>query len=132
GPGGLRPCSVFPLALHVLLVAAAALGGRRRLSQPMNNLIEAARRIEGGDYSAQVPEWGSPDVRSVARAFNSMAGRLKTIDEQRRNFMAEVTHELRTPLSVIRGQAEAIADGVYPADEAHLAPILDATHTLDR
>jgi signal transduction histidine kinase len=43
-----------------------------------------------------------------------------------------VTHELRTPLSVIQGQAEAIADGVYPADAAHLAPILDATRTLDR
>jgi signal transduction histidine kinase len=43
-----------------------------------------------------------------------------------------VTHELRTPLSVIRGQAEAIADGVYPADAAHLAPILDATQALDR
>src|SRR5205823_4980953 len=52
--------------------------------------------------------------------------------EQRRNLMADVTHELRTPLSVIRGQAEAIADGVYPADETHLAPILDATRTLDR
>ena len=61
-----------------------------------------------------------------------MSARLKTIDEQRRNFMADVTHELRTPLSVIRGQAEAIADGVYPPDEAHLAPILDATQTLDR
>src|SRR5438067_7296544 len=61
-----------------------------------------------------------------------MSARLKTIDEQRRNFMAEVTHELRTPLSVIRGQAEAIADGVYPADEAHLAPVLDATHSLGR
>jgi len=43
-----------------------------------------------------------------------------------------VTHELRTPLSVIRGQAEAIADGVYPADAAHLAPILDATEALNR
>src|SRR5256714_150214 len=107
-------------------------GGVRRMTRPMNNLIDAARRIESGDYSAQVPEWGSQDIRSVARAFNSMSARLKTIDEQRRNFMAEVTHELRTPLSVIRGQAEAIADGVYPADEAHLAPILDATHTLDR
>src|SRR5438094_1332974 len=61
-----------------------------------------------------------------------MAGRLKTIDEQRRSFMADVTHELRTPLSVIRGQAEAINDGVYPPDAAHLAPILDATATLDR
>jgi signal transduction histidine kinase len=98
----------------------------------MNNLIDAAHRIESGDYSAQVPEWGSQDIRSVARAFNSMSARLKTIDEQRRNLMADVTHELRTPLSVIRGQAEAIADGVYPADEAHLAPILDATQALDR
>jgi signal transduction histidine kinase len=61
-----------------------------------------------------------------------MSARLKTIDEQRRSFMADVTHELRTPLSVIRGQAEAIADGVYPADAAHLAPILDATQALDR
>src|SRR5579864_7200242 len=61
-----------------------------------------------------------------------MSARLKTIDEQRRSFLADVTHELRTPLSVIRGQAEAIADGVYPADAPHLAPILDATATLDR
>jgi len=57
---------------------------------------------------------------------------LKTIDEQRRSFLADVAHELRTPLSVIRGQAEAIADGVYPGDAAHLAPILDATEALDR
>src|SRR5206468_633278 len=124
GSGGFHPFFAFPLALLILLVAAAAFGGMRRLSQPMNNLIEAARRIEAGDYSAQVPEWGSPDVRSVARAFNSMAGRLKTIDEQRRSFMADVTHELRTPLSVIRGQAEAINDGVYPPDAARIRQVI--------
>jgi signal transduction histidine kinase len=61
-----------------------------------------------------------------------MSARLKITDEQRRGFLADVAHELRTPLSVIRGQAEAIADGLYPADAAHLAPILDATETLDR
>src|SRR5438046_6147452 len=131
GRGEFHPFFLFPILL-IVLIAVAVGGGVRRMTRPRNNLIEAARRIESGDYSAQVPEWGSQDVRSVARAFNSMSARLKTIDEQRRNFMAEVTHELRTPLSVIRGQAEAIADGVYPADEAHLAPILDATHTLDR
>src|SRR5437899_2393057 len=131
GREGFHPFVLFPIFL-IVLIAVAVSGGVRRMTRPMNNLIEAARRIESGDYSAQVPEWGSPDIRSVARAFNSMSARLKTIDEQRRNFMAEWTHELRTPLSVIRGQAEAIADGVYPADEAHLAPILDATHTLDR
>lgn len=132
GPGEFHPFVFLPLILIVLLIAVAVAGGVRRMTRPMNNLIEAARRIESGDYSAQVPEWGSSDIRSVARAFNSMSARLRTIDEQRRNFMADVTHELRTPLSVIRGQAEAIADGVYPADATHLAPILDAAQTLDR
>jgi signal transduction histidine kinase len=131
GRGGFHPFVLFPILL-VVLIAVAVSGGIRRMTRPMSNLIDAAQRIESGDYSAQVPEWGSRDIRSVARAFNSMSARLKTIDEQRRSFMADVTHELRTPLSVIRGQAEAIADGVYPADAAHLAPILDATQALDR
>jgi two-component system sensor histidine kinase BaeS len=60
-----------------------------------------------------------------------MSAKLKLTDEQRRSFLADVTHELRTPLSVIRGQTEAIADGVYPADAAHLEPILDATRGLE-
>ena len=132
GSYGFRPWFAFPLLIVIALVVVAVLGGVRRMAQPMSNLIEAARRIEAGDYSARVPEHGSGDIRSVARAFNSMSARLRTIDEQRRNFMADVTHELRTPLSIIQGQAEAIADGVYPADESHLAPILDATRTLDR
>jgi two-component system sensor histidine kinase BaeS len=118
--------------LVVLIMGTAATGGMRRMTRPMDNLIDAARRIEAGDYSAQVREWGPPELRSVARAFNSMSARLKTIDEQRRGFLADVTHELRTPLSVIRGQAEGIADGVYPGDAAHIAPILDATQALDR
>jgi len=125
------PFFLIPIGI-VVLIAIAVGGGVRRMTRPMNNLIDAARRIESGDYSAQVPEWGSQDIRSVARAFNSMSARLKSMDEQRRSFMADVTHELRTPLSVIRGQAEAISDGMYPADAEHLAPILDATQTLDR
>jgi signal transduction histidine kinase len=131
GREGFHPFVLFPIFLVVLILIAVS-GGIRRMTRPMNNLIDAAQRIESGDYSVQVPEWGSRDIRSVARAFNSMSARLKAIDEQRRSFMADVTHELRTPLSVIRGQAEAIADGVYPADAAHLAPILDATQALDR
>ena len=131
GPG-IHPFFAFPFVLLLLLVVIALLGGMRRISRPMNNLIDGARRIAAGDYSTQVPESGSADIRSVAHAFNSMSARLKSIDEQRRSFLADVTHELRTPLSVIRGQAEAISDGVYPADAAHLAPILDATAALDR
>src|SRR6202140_3716655 len=116
----------------VLLLMVAVFGALRRMTRPMTNLIDAAQRIESGDYTVQVPESGPRDLRSVASAFNEMSARLKASDEQRRSFLAELAHEFRTPLTVIRGQAEAVGDGVYPGDAAHLAPILDATETLDR
>jgi two-component system sensor histidine kinase BaeS len=125
------PVAVLAIVFVALLLVAAA-SVARRMTRPMDSLIDAAGRIEAGDYSAQVAESGPRDLRSVARAFNQMSARLKASDEQRRGFLAELAHEFRTPLTVIRGQAEAIADGVYPGDSAHVAPILDSTETLDR
>ena len=119
------------LALVVLFMASAAARGFRGFARPMDDLIDAAGRIARGDYSAQVREEGPRQLRSVARAFNSMSARLKTSDEQRRDFLADMVHELRTPLAVIRAEAEAIQDGVHPADEEHLAPIIDATRALE-
>lgn len=127
----LRVVSVVALVLLFLVFAGGA-GRVRRMARPMGDLVEGAGRIEAGDYSARVREYGPPELRSVARAFNAMSARLQASDEQRRTFLADVAHELRTPLSVIQGQAEAIADGVYPGDAAHVAPILDATRTLER
>jgi Signal transduction histidine kinase len=135
GTGGLvrNPFDLVWIAALVLVILVAAVGlrGIRRMTGPMDNLIQAARRIEKGDYSASVPEYGPPEMRSVARAFNAMSARLKSTDEQRRSFLADVAHELRTPLSVIRGQAEGIADGLYPGDAEHIEPILDATRGLE-
>jgi two-component system, OmpR family, sensor histidine kinase BaeS len=125
------PVAVLAIVLVAFLVAAGT-SVARRMTRPMDSLIDAAGRIEAGDYSVQVSESGPRDLRSVARAFNQMSARLKASDDQRRGFLAELAHEFRTPLTVIRGQAEAIADGVYPGDASHLAPILDATQTLDR
>ena len=125
------PVAVLAVVFVAFLVAAGT-GAARRMTRPMDSLIDAAGRIEAGDYSVQVAESGPRDLRSVARAFNQMSARLKASDEQRRGFLAELAHEFRTPLTVIRGQAEAIADGVYPGDSAHVSPILDATETLDR
>ena len=61
-----------------------------------------------------------------------MAARLEADEEQRRTLLADVSHELRTPLAVITGNLEAIVDGVYPPDEAHLTPILEETRVLER
>jgi signal transduction histidine kinase len=118
--------------VFVVLLLTAGVAAARRMTRPMGSLIDAAGRIDAGDYSVHVAESGPRDLRSVARAFNQMSARLKASDEQRRGFLAELAHEFRTPLTVIRGQAEAIADGVYPGDSTHVSPILDATETLDR
>ena len=88
----------------------------------------ASRR---GDYSARVPVRGPGELRSLARAFNAMSGRLEADEARRRSVLADVAHELRTPITVIRGQAEGIIDGVYPGDAEHLRPVLTATSTLE-
>ena len=62
---------------------------------------------------------------------NAMSSRLEAEETRRRSVLADIAHELRTPLSIIRGQAEAIADGIYPADPEHMAPIVSATESLE-
>jgi signal transduction histidine kinase len=124
------------LAIAALLLLALLIfrGGRRfrRMALDVGDLVTAAGRIEAGDYGFQVRERGPQEVRTLARAFNAMSARLATTDHNRRAFVADLSHELRTPLAIIRGQAEGIGDGVYPGDSAHVAPILDATQSLER
>lgn len=126
----LRLAAAAALALGLLGVAGGVFWVRR-LAAPVAELVVAARRIEAGDLSARVAEGGPREVRTVSRAFNSMSARLEATEARRRSFLADVTHELRTPLSVIRGQAEGIADGLYPGDAVHVAPILDAARNLE-
>ena len=125
---------VVGLAILLLVVLAVASSARwlRGLTEPVDDLVAAAGRVEAGDLDVQVTERGPREARALARAFNQMSARLAVDERERRGFLADVTHELRTPLAVVRANVEAIADGVYPADAAHLAPILDAITTLER
>ena len=120
------------LFLIEVLVIVGAMFFLRRLSRPLDDLLAASNHVAEGDYSVRVEESGPREVRSMARAFNSMAERLQTTDRQRRDMLADVTHELRTPLTVIRGEVEGMLDGVYPADETRLKSILDETQILSR
>ena len=133
---------LIPSAPLVRVIAGAALlaffgivifGLRRfqRIAVDMGELVDAAERIEAGDYGVQVSERGPREARTLIRTFNAMSARLAIADRNRRAFVADLTHELRTPLAIIRGQAEAIGDGVYPGDDAHVRPILDAAQTLE-
>jgi signal transduction histidine kinase len=71
-------------------------------------------------------------VRALVRAFNEMTTRLQANEQQRRDLLADVTHELRTPITVIQGNLEGMLDGIYPADAAHLEAILEETRVLSR
>jgi len=129
-PHPVRFFAIAALVLFVFLVIRA--GGRfRRMAVNLGELVDAAGRIEAGEYGVQVAERGPRELRTLARAFNAMSARLASADRNRRAFVADMTHELRTPLAIIRGQAEGIGDGVYPGDQAHVTPILDATASLE-
>jgi len=119
----------FGLVIAMLVMSALNL---RRMTIPLDDLLDASNKIADGDFSARVDERGPHEVRSLARAFNSMASRLQVNDQQRRAMLADVSHELRTPLTIIQGNLEAILDGVYPADEDRLKSLLEETQILSR
>jgi two-component system sensor histidine kinase BaeS len=127
---------VFVVGLFVLFfVGAGVLAfGSRRIARPLGDLVEASRRINANDYGARVPEQarGPRELRELVRTFNSMAAHLETNETQRRTLLADIGHEMRTPLAVLQGEIEAMLDGVYPADEAHLSTALDESRVLAR
>lgn len=120
--------SVF-LALLALLIGILVM---RRFINPLAEVIAASQAVAGGDLSARVDVRGPGDLRVLLDSFNHMAGALEQSDRERRNLLADVAHELRTPLTVMRGKLEGIVDGVYPANESTIAPVLEETYTLER
>lgn len=121
-----------PLAILAALVFAIGAPTVGRFARPVSELVDAAERIEAGDYAVRVRVRGPRTLRSLASAFNSMSERLEGSERERRRLLADVTHELRTPLTIVQGNLEALLDGVYPADTVHLEPILDETRVLSR
>jgi signal transduction histidine kinase len=101
-----------------------------RLLRPVRQLTAATEGVARGDFSQRVPVTSSDEVGELAAAFNYMAEELERAAQLRRNMTADVAHELRTPLSVVRGKLEGVLDGVYPATSEHLEPILEATELL--
>jgi signal transduction histidine kinase len=129
GLGVFTPVIAFFVLLIVVTTVARTI---RRVVVPLGDLIEAAESVEAGNYAVRVRARGPRELRSLARAFNSMSAHLESSEKQRQQLLADVTHELRTPLTVVQGNLEALLDGVYPADTEHLAPILDETRVLSR
>jgi two-component system OmpR family sensor kinase len=118
------------LAVGLGLIAGALLS--RSLTAPLRRLAAAARAVASGDLGQQVKAEGSAEIAEVGQAFNEMTAALEEAERLRQNLVADVAHELRSPLTVVQGNLRAILDDVYPLEKAEIARLYDETRLLSR
>ena len=104
----------------------------RRFVNPLADVIYAARAVATGKLDTRIPTKGPQDLRSLSESFNEMATSLERNDRERRDMLADIAHELRTPLSVIRGRLEGIVDGIYPENGPQVSMALEQTYVMQR
>lgn len=128
--------SNFMLSACLMLLCASVLtvGLTRRIAEPLHQISEAAERFGGGDLSTRVEVQGDDEMAQLARNFNVMAANLEAIDHSRAEFMGNIAHELRTPMTTIKGFIDGILDGAIPPELEHhyLAIVSDETGRLAR
>jgi len=118
------------LAIAIALLLTFVLS--RRISLPIGVLASAAKRLGRGDLSQRVRVQSKGEVGLLAQAFNSMASDLERAEQLRRNLVADVAHELRTPLSNIRGYLEAIRDRVVKPNPTTIRSLDEEVALLSR
>jgi signal transduction histidine kinase len=109
------------------LAAALSLVLARSIVRPIRQVAAASRALAAGDTPSPLPEGGAVELASLTRAFNEMADELAAARESERNFLLSVSHELKTPLTAIRGYAEGLADGAFQPDEAARTILLEGS-----
>ena len=90
----------------------------RAVARPITQVAEASRRLAEGESPDPLPVEGSTELRQLSTAFNELSEELHRAQDAEREFLLTVSHELKTPLTAIRGHAEALADGVISAERA--------------
>ena len=110
--------SSFVLAAGLMLLASSVLAifFTTRLTTPLRRISEAARKFGSGDFSVRVPVDGDDEVAQLAVTFNNMARNLETIDSSRASLMGNIAHQLRTPMTSIKGFIDGMLDGTIPDD----------------
>jgi two-component system sensor histidine kinase BaeS len=122
------------IAVGASLAVALALSSivTTRIVRPVRELAGAAQRIAHGSHTARVPARGTDELSQLADAFNEMAASLEHAEQIRSQLLADVAHELRTPLATVESYVEALADGVLAADDENWGVIRSETSRLNR
>jgi len=123
-------------ALAAALISGVALWFvLRSIMRPLKEMRVAAEAVAEGDFSHRLNEnTGARETRTLAETFNQMSGKLEDLEMSRREFVANVSHELRSPITSIKGFAEGMADGVIPEEEhpKYLRLVADESTRLSR
>jgi signal transduction histidine kinase len=102
-----------------------------RVLRPVKTVTESARSISGGDLSRRIPVSGHDEIGLLAQTFNDMLARLETAFETQQRFVNDAGHELRTPITIVRGHLELLEDD--PEDrQATLALVMDELDRMAR
>ncbi len=107
---------VLSAGLMLLVSSLLAIFFTNRLTTPLRRISEAARKFGSGDFSVRVPVDGDDEMAQLAVTFNNMARNLETIDSSRASFMGNIAHELRTPMTSIKGFIDGMLDGTIPPE----------------
>jgi signal transduction histidine kinase len=126
----------FSVVLGSVIGGAVAFGAglviASRLTRPLRRLTTAARRLASGEQHEPIAAPHTTELDELARSFNTMAAELEHQQQLRRQLVADIAHELRTPLSVLRLQIESIEDGVEPPTPAVMASLGEEVSLLTR
>ncbi len=104
----------------------------RWLTTSLDELAEATRAIGEGKLDRRVEEAGTEEVKTLAKSFNRMVDQLHDAEQLRRNLVADVAHELRTPITALQANLYAILDDAYPMTKTEIAGLYEQTRTLSR
>lgn len=125
--------AVAAIAISIAAVLVAFLYSRR-MTRPLIAMEKAANQMASGDFTARAPEEGTREMLALSASFNQMAEKLSRQEQSRRDFVANVSHELRSPITSIQGFAQGLLDGTIPKEDQdqYLSIITDETHRLSK
>lgn len=125
--------NVFTSALMAIAIAMVlVLIASRMFTKPLEQMNAVAQSYAKGDFSSRVPVKSQDEIGQLAASFNTMAKELQSLDDMRKSFVANASHEMKAPLAAMRGFLEAILDGSVPPGEQteYLTIVLDETKRL--
>jgi signal transduction histidine kinase len=122
----------FSTGIAALLALLLGVIFAARITRPLASLAQATRNVLSGKDLIPLPDRGDDELADLSRSFNEMTAEITRLDAAKKQVIADSAHELRTPVTLIRGMVEGMIDGVYPLDSSTLKSVHEETLRLSR